>query len=106
MSRIANYKIGEKIAKQESFINYNNTITAERFDGGLYILHHWDTHILSYNTIRNQIDYLQVGYISQTTSALIGRILRSLPRQAVLDYITEQVPSKYEKRRLSRMLWL
>ena len=105
MSKIANYKIGEKIAKHQAFTNYNGTIVAKHFDNGLYILHHWDTHILSYNTILNKIDYLQVGYISQTTSALVGRILRSLPRQAVLDFIA-QLPSKYDQRRLSRMLWL
>ena len=101
--RVPNYKIQEKIQNLEAFVNYNNTISAE-YSGDVYSIVHWRTTILEYNTRTKQIEWLQAGYISQTTSALVGRILRSLPLSSVseyLDCLDHDIPLK---RRLIRMV--
>ena len=107
MSRIANHKIPEYVNSLTHFINYNATIqarlgrTAER----TYEVWHWNTQILSYNEDTKRIDYLHADYISQTTSTLVGKLLRSLPEEAVNAYL-ESI--RYERndnyKRLSRMV--
>jgi hypothetical protein len=100
--RIANYEIERKIVALDSFTNYNATIHAVH-SGNRYSIVHWNTVILEYNTNTNTIDFLASGYISQTTSALVGRILRSLPRGSVEAYLAALPPS-HTKKRLTRML--
>lgn len=102
MKRLPNYKIGAEISALNTFTNYNGTITAER-DGNNYRITHWRTVILEYNTDTNEIISLQDSYISQTTSALVGRILRALPYASVERYLGYMSPSK-DKRRLVGML--
>jgi len=102
MARIANHKIDQKISNLESFENYNATIHAVR-SGERYSIVHWNTVVLDYNIEKQEIVSLATGYISQTTSALIGRILRNLPRSSVLALIAS-TPSRYDQRRLSRMV--
>lgn len=101
--RIANYKIESLIRELTPFVNYNGTITAEIDPRGIYRIVHWRTTILEYDTNNNRIISLQVGYISQTTSALVGRIVRALPRQAVEDYLPFIV-TKYDFKRIRSML--
>lgn len=101
MPRIPNHKIDEKLAKWESFENYNATIHGVR-SGDRYSVVHWNTVILDYNTSTQVIDHIAVGYISQTTSGLLGRIIRALPRDVVLRLIAE-TPSHYDKKRIERM---
>jgi hypothetical protein len=100
--RIANYEIERKIVALDSFTNYNATIHAVHA-GSKYSIVHWNTLILEYNTETNTIEYLASGYISQTTSALVGRILRSLPRGSVEAYL-DTLPPSHTKKRLTRML--
>jgi hypothetical protein len=101
--RIANFKIEEKIRNLESFENYNNTISAVR-SGNRYSIVHWRTPILEYNVDTKTIELLRSDYISQTTSTLVGRILRSLPMVAVEDYLVRLVHVSSTKKRLIRML--
>jgi hypothetical protein len=101
--RIANYEINSKIQKFQEFVNYNGTITAEIDDKGIYRITHWRTVIVEYNIHTHEIVSLTHGYISQTTSTLVGRILRSLPQPAVERYLGHFSPSA-EKRRLVKML--
>lgn len=101
MKRLPNYKIGAEISALNTFTNYNNTISAVR-DGNNYQVIHWRTVILDYNTDTNEIVSLQTGYISQTTSALVGRILRALPPATVDRYLGYISPSK-DKTRLLKM---
>jgi hypothetical protein len=103
MSRVANYQINGLIQKFQEFVNYNGTITAEIDDKGIYRITHWRTTILEYDVYNHQIVSLTYGYISQTTSTLVGRILRSLPQPAVENYLGYFSPSA-EKRRLVKML--
>lgn len=103
MSRVANYQINGLIQKFQPFVNYNGTITAEMDDKGVYRITHWRTTILEYDVYNHQIISLTYGYISQTTSTLVGRILRSLPQPAVENYLGYFSPSP-EKRRLVKML--
>lgn len=101
MARIANFKIDEKLAKWESFENYNGTIHGVR-SGDRYSIVHWNTVILDYNIASKTIDTIAVGYISQTTSQLLGRIIRALPRDVVLRLIAD-CGSHYDKKRIERM---
>lgn len=101
MKRIANFKIDDKIANLESFVNYNASITGDLV-GNQYLVFHWGTLILTYNTETQSIEYLRADYISQTTSTLVGRILRSLPRSAVIAQIADTA-DKRTQRRLSSM---
>jgi hypothetical protein len=101
--RTANYKIDSLVKELKPFTNYNGTITGELDYKGLYRITHWRTTILEYDTNTNRIIHLQVGYISQTTSTLVGRIVRSLPREAVESYL-KFIVTKYDYNRLLRML--
>lgn len=103
MARIANYEINSHIQKFQPFVNYNGTIVAEMSDAGVYSVVHWRTVILEYNIHTHEIISLADGYISQTTSTLVGRILRSLPQTAVEKFLAYYSPSP-TKRRLVRML--
>lgn len=102
MKRLPNYKIGAEISALNTFTNYNNTISAHR-DGNNYMITHWNTVILDYNTDTNEIISIQDKFISQTTSTLVGRILRALPPASVQRYLSYMSPSK-DKRRLVGML--
>jgi hypothetical protein len=94
--RIPNHQIDSMIRELVPFTNYNSTIVARIMDKGSwqeYEIFHWNTKILSYKLDTNQILDLEVRYISQTTSSLVGRILRNLPRSAVeahLPYIVRK----------------
>ena len=101
--RIPNFQIGALIAELAPFTNYNASITATTNENGVYKIVHWRTTILEYDTNKNQILYLQVGYISQTTSALVGRILRALPPEAVEAYLP-LIVTKYDFNRVRKML--
>lgn len=101
--RIANYKIESMIRELKPFVNYNGTITAEIDERGWYRIVHWNTTILEYDTTTNRIIDLRVGYISQTTSALVGRIVRALPMKAVENHLPFIV-TKYDFRRIRSML--
>ena len=101
MPKLPNHKIGAEISKLNTFTNYNGTITATR-DGNNYRITHWRTVILDYNTDTNEIISLQDSYISQTTSTLLGRIIRALPSESVERYLGYMSPSK-DKRRLIGM---
>jgi hypothetical protein len=101
MKRLPNHKISAEISKLNTFRNYNDTIQGIR-DGNNYRITHWNTVILDYNTDTNEIISLQDSYISQTTSTLVGRILRALPTLSVECYLGYISPSK-DKRRLVSM---
>jgi hypothetical protein len=106
MPRIANYKIDAQISQLNEFENYNGTITAIRFstdNGTIYAITHWSTRILAYNLDTHKIEFLALGKISQTTSTLVGRILRNLPPVAVLDLLNTPDLSKPEQKRLAKM---
>lgn len=107
MSRIANHQIDSHVKTLTPFVNYNATIqaregvTAER----TYEVWHWSTKMLSFNVETNRIEHLASWYISQTSSALVGRLLRNLPAEAVDAYL-ESI--RFERggdfKRLSRMV--
>ena len=89
MKRIPNHMIDQKIATLSEFENYNGTIRGFREDiRGHYVILHWNTLVLEYDPWYQRIEHLESDFISQTTSTLIGRILRALPRQAVTDELS------------------
>lgn len=100
--RLPNREISAEIETLSPFTNYNSTIRAEVDSAGIYRITHWRTTILEFDKNTGRILFLQVGYISQTTSALVGRILRALPRQAVEDYFPH-IP-KHDFKRVRGML--
>jgi hypothetical protein len=109
--RIANYEIADKISKLEPFTNYNGTIVASIIKtphGDLYNIIHWNTLVLTYAMDSQAIVSIYATFRSQTTSTLIGRILRNLPRQSVIDFLriasTQIQPS--DKQRLIKMAGL
>jgi hypothetical protein len=104
--RIPNNKIDSMIRELMPFTNYNATITARIVDRGSwqeYEIIHWSTKILSYKLDTNQILSLEVGYISQTTSSLVGRILRNLPKRAVEEHLP-YIVRKDDMKRVRSML--
>lgn len=106
MAKVANYKIAELIKTQTPFVNYNETIIATLKDDGVYEIIHWETKVLNYNTNTGEIEYLLPKSVSTTTGILVGRIVRSLPRQAVLNYLNQSPElSAYNRRRIFRMMW-
>lgn len=98
---IPNYKIDEKLKNFESFENYNRSITAVR-DGSLYSITHWDTVILNYDVDKEEVLFFRSYYISQTTSTLVGRIIRALPQATFDELLTKQINTA-ERSRLKRM---
>ena len=107
MAKVANYEIAKLIKNQTSFVNYNSSIVATLNADGIYEIVHWQTKVLAYNTNTGEIVYLYPSVRSQTTSTLIGRIVRSLPLQSVLDYLSkspEMTPKN--SKRIWKMLWI
>lgn len=107
LKRVPNHKIERLLAERVPFDNYNASISAELVEG-VYRVFHWNTHILSYDTNTNAVDYFNFSYYSQTTSALQGRIVRSvLSRAQVEDLLNtyKAEPKRYasEIRRLKGM---
>jgi hypothetical protein len=103
LPRIPNHQIGKEIKAFSPFINYNKTITAEVV-GNIYTITHWTTKILDYNTETNEVVFLETTPISQTTSSLVGRIVRNLPYTAVMNYLANNTDKK-TIRRISRQIW-
>ena len=104
LAKVANHKLDRYFEDLKNVINYNGTIRAQNV-GTYYIVDHWNTRILEFNRETNTIDYLHHSYISQTTSTLIGRILRSLPREAVSFYLGQlSTRSPEDSKRLAKMI--
>lgn len=110
IKRLPNYKLHSAISELTDFSNYNNTIIGENCilakGHNKFLIHHWGTLVLTYNTVTKSIEYLHSGFRSQTTSTLVGRIVRALPRQSVMDYLANPELPKGERMRLARMLGL
>ncbi len=107
MPKVANYKIAELVKSQTPFINYNATIVATLNADGIYEITHWRTKVLTYNTNTGEIVYLYPTVFSQTTSTLVGRIVRSLPRQSVLAYLSKSPElTTHNRKRIYKMLWI
>lgn len=102
MPRIPNWKINEQVKELNDFSNYNNTIVGVR-SGDKYIVVHWNTTILRFNIETKEIEFLYEKFYSQTTSTLIGRLVRSLPRESVMRYIQE-ITNSADRQRFRRML--
>jgi len=100
--RIPNHAMNNYIAAFATFENYNGTITG-RHHGPLYIVRHWGTEVLVYDMDASTIEELAEDYISQTTSHLVARLLRNLPRYAVDHYLTDRAHPGNTKR-LTRMV--
>ena len=106
MARIANHKINNEIRELKEFQNYNATIVAYKI-GNSYVIQHWATKILEYDLSSRKIVFLLDYHYSQTTSTLVGRIVRSLPFSSVSDFIGElSQHNKKASKRLARMLGL
>jgi hypothetical protein len=101
VKKIANYEIDSKLDKFESFVNYNKTIVGTRW-GSRYTLTHWNTVILDYDVESKEIETIALGYISQTTSTLLGRVIRALPRD-VVEELLKQIPYRSSQRRIMSM---
>ncbi len=102
MPRIPNWKIDAEVKALNEFVNYNGTIVAVR-SSVEYIVVHWNTTILRYNLETKTISFLLEDYRSQTTSTLVGRLVRGLPRESVMAYIMG-VGDNNNRQRLRRML--
>jgi hypothetical protein len=97
MSRIPNHKIDEKLSDFSDFVNYNGTIHAVR-SGNRYSIIHWNTVIFEYDLSRREVSFLRTDYISQTTSTLVGRIVRALPNDALENLLFQMtVPSDIKR---------
>jgi hypothetical protein len=102
MTKIPNWKIEKEISALCPFTNYNESIIATR-ENGIYAISHWETEILKYDINTGLIQFLYTNNRSQTTSTLVGRIVRNLPRQAVVKFLVETELGKYDLSRLVKM---
>ena len=87
--KVANYKLDGYFARLEPVQNYNGSIVAERA-GSLYVVRHWGTAIAAINFADGDLE-LMTPYVSQTTSVLLGRIIRSLPQGWVARSVRRDV---------------
>jgi hypothetical protein len=101
-TQIANHKIDGVVSGLEPFTNYNGTITAWQDSSGEYVIQHWATEILRYDMTSQKITDLAYWYISQTTSTLVGRIVRNLPKAAVIAYLS--TINTGDSKRITKML--
>jgi hypothetical protein len=102
--RVPNYKLGALLAERIPFTNYNATITAT-LENGLYEVTHWETLIWQFDTERNATGYINLNHISQTTSTLLGRILRVLPDREKSEMLERlHQTDKHNFYRVRRML--
>lgn len=77
-TRVANHSLGPLIDEAMDFTNYNQTIVGERNeDTNTYTITHWATRIFEMDLNTREIKLFRLDRISQTTSTLVGRILRS-----------------------------
>lgn len=103
MKRIPNHELNRAIGDLLPFTNYNTTIRGEIDPSGVYRITHWATTILEFDTNTGRILNLRTDYISQTTSTLVGRILRALPSRAVEEHLPF-IGNKPDQVRVRRML--
>lgn len=105
--RVANYKLDKLISSFQEFYNYNRTIVATYNGLGEYEVFHWTTLILRYDPKTSKIIFLDTRSISMTTSQLVGKIVRALPTEAVISYLTnpDNQLSRYTKNRIAKMTW-
>jgi len=102
--RVPNYKLSPLLSSFSDFTNYNATIYANTNKAdNKYVVWHWNTKVLEYDLTNNKIDFLLTSYRSQTTSALVGKILRALPNEVVRAFVP-LIASDYDRKRISRML--
>ena len=77
-TRVANHSLGSLISGAMDFTNYNQTIVGERNENtNTYTITHWATRIFEMDLDTREIKLFRLDRISQTTSTLVGRILRS-----------------------------
>jgi hypothetical protein len=101
-SRVANWRLPALLSERVPFTNYNASITAEIVEG-VYKITHWRTTILEYDLANSAILYFEFGYISQTTSALQGKIIRSLFTPENISYLVFQLTLAGNPRHLRRL---
>ena len=77
LKRVANWKLDPLIRDCRPFENYNRTIIGQRTEN-LFMLFHWDTCLLMYDTDTREVLKFDFSFYSQTTSTLQGRIVRNL----------------------------
>lgn len=114
-TRVPNHKIDALLRDLVPFTNYNASIKATRSDQfNFYSVTHWDTEIVRIDLAdrdrhKDAVIWLNLGYYSQTTSALQGRILRNLLTRSeilnTLDYYENQGDKNYVAR-IKRLAWI
>lgn len=77
LKRVPNFRLDPLIRDCLPFENYNRSIIGQRTDS-LFMLFHWDTCLLMYDTETKDLISFDFEYYSQTTSTLQGRIVRNL----------------------------
>ena len=111
-NRVPNHRIDSLVADLEDFTNYNASIVAYHEDnstpadpvGTRYVIRHWRTNILELDSTSMEIEFLYSSVYSQTTSRLVGRIIRNLPRASVEKFLARLVQtSPTDAKRLARM---
>ncbi len=78
LKRLPNYQVERAITKKLTFVNYNGSISGSLDEKGVYSVIHWRTLLWQYDTIREMSIVFDFNYYSQTTSALQGRIIRTM----------------------------
>lgn len=114
-TRVPNHKIDALLRDLVPFTNYNASIVATRNEHfGIYSVTHWNTEIVRIDLAdrdrhKDAVISLNLGYYSQTTSALQGRILRNLLTRSevlnTLDYYINLGEKGYVAR-IKRLAWI
>lgn len=95
--RVPNWKLGYYLDNKLPFSNYNNTITGY-YHANTYVVKHWATEMFATSKYADSdtIHLFELQFISQTSSVLVGRILRSNMVNAdnMADYLTRMEQGK------------
>lgn len=114
--RVPNHKLGHYLDNKLPFSNYNATITGY-YHADTYVVKHWATEMFVVSkSAENKIHLFELPFISQTSSALVGRILRSnmvnadnmadwLTRVEQGEVINEPRGTEQDKRKFFRKWW-
>jgi hypothetical protein len=101
LKRLPNYQVEKAISEKLNFVNYNGSISGHLDEKGIYSVIHWRTLIWQFDTTKELTLVFNFDYYSQTTSALQGRIIRTMTTREVDwflgDYKTQGDAKKFRR---------
>jgi hypothetical protein len=102
LKRVPNFRLDPLIRDCLPFENYNRSIIGQR-TSYLFMLFHWDTCLLMYDTETKELLRFDFDYYSQTTSTLQGRIVRNLLSREQIEHLLDTYKQQGETAKFRRL---